>query len=357
MLLRVAVVGAGSISREYALRHLIEDLGVTVVAVIDSNISLAESLARDVTLRKAGAKVVGTKYRETVEDGFNADSASDVAAVMATTTLDSVLDMVDMCYIGTPPNTHAELALASLAAKKHVLLEKPIAVTDVDTESIVAAAAAAELSDGLVVNINIGMRYSAAAIEMKRRLAANSLGQLESMELRLLFRQWPREWQTQPWVAGRGQGGPLLEVGTHWIFGLLEIVGHDNVRAVHCTPIYPDGPEGELCEVSCSGYIELTSGLRVAIDVQAQSEEAQSRGQDIYELWARGSEGSLVLYDFSKLRDGSIGADVLVGGYGRQECVGELVSVVRGADRTHSNLVTPQQAQNVQRIIASMRSS
>lgn len=357
-LLRVVVVGAGSIGREFALRHLVKDLGVEVVAIVDRQLELAQSLAHDVGLARAGAIVEGSKYRETV----NAESAAKIPAcsipiVRTAINLEDVLDDVDICYIGTPPSTHSALTLMSLRAKKHVLLEKPIAVSDSDTEAIVAEAEQAWLESKLVVNVNIGMRFSEAALETKRLISNGHIGQLQRLKLRLLFLQWPRAWQTQPWCAGRAQGGPLLEVGTHWIFGLLEIIGHDKKLVGNtCKIEYPDGPEGTLCESKCTGVLEFEGGLTVEVHVEGASEEAQKTGKDIYELITEGDNGkSLVLYDFSKLRDGVTGEDLKCGSYGRQECVIELVKAIRSQDRSSANLVTPQQAQNVQRLIQQMK--
>ena len=47
------------------------------------------------------------------------------------------IDLVDIC---TPGDTHAEIAVAALAAGKHVLCEKPLANTVAEAESMVAAA-------------------------------------------------------------------------------------------------------------------------------------------------------------------------------------------------------------------------
>lgn len=66
-LLRFVVCGAGSIGREFALKHLVLENNVEVVAVIDVNIECALSLARDVAMQRAGAVVIGSKYRETVD--------------------------------------------------------------------------------------------------------------------------------------------------------------------------------------------------------------------------------------------------------------------------------------------------
>ena len=51
-------------------------------------------------------------------------------------------------------------------------------------------------------------------IQELRRLAVidGSLGSLSSCRLTLAFKQWPRDWQAQPWVAGRAEGGALREV-------------------------------------------------------------------------------------------------------------------------------------------------
>lgn len=358
-MLRVAVIGAGSIGREFAMLHLVEKLGVSVTAIVDTQLELAQSLARDVAYRRAGAEVVGTKYRETVSDDAPSRFPQEtLPSVSVATNLSSILKDVDICYVASPPSTHAKVAIEALKAGKHVLLEKPIAVTNEDTNAIVEAAEEAWTNFGSIVNVNIGMRYSDAAIEMKRLIDSDHLGEIDRYSLRLLFRQWPRKWQVQPWVAGRQQGGPLLEVGTHWIFGLLEIVGHDNIAKVACEAIYPDGPTGTLCESSCDGFIELTNGKQVAVDVKGTSEEAENAGKDIYELHAYGKNGkSLIFYDFVMLKDGVTGEQLVSGRYGRSECISELVKAIQAKDRTVGNLVTPKQAQNVQRVISLMRTS
>jgi glyceraldehyde-3-phosphate dehydrogenase/erythrose-4-phosphate dehydrogenase len=67
MLLRAAIVGAGSIGREFAMKHLVEEVGVEVVAIIDTNIELATSLANDIRYKRAGGHVIGEKYNESVD--------------------------------------------------------------------------------------------------------------------------------------------------------------------------------------------------------------------------------------------------------------------------------------------------
>ena len=62
----------------------------------------------------------------------------------------------------------------------------------------------------IVVGMDIGMRYNDAFLQMKRRFLALGLGpgihKAIRGELRLAFKQWPRAWQKQAWVAGREEG-------------------------------------------------------------------------------------------------------------------------------------------------------
>ena len=63
---------------------------------------------------------------------------------------------VEAVHIVTPPDRHAEMALAAVQAGKHVFVEKPLATTAADAEAILAAGAEA----GKVVGVNFVMRYN-----------------------------------------------------------------------------------------------------------------------------------------------------------------------------------------------------
>ena len=63
--------------------------------------------------------------------------------------------IVEAVHIVTPPDKHAEMAIAALEAGKHVFIEKPLATTNADAQAIIKAAGKA----GKVVGINFVMRY------------------------------------------------------------------------------------------------------------------------------------------------------------------------------------------------------
>ena len=203
--LKVACVGAGSITREFALRHLFDCIDVQVVAIVDLNLEAAQHLATDVRYRQAGACIQGSKYCETVDRNSISVPLEGLPAVMASSCLADVLPLCDIVYVATLPSSHASVTVEALAAKKHVLLEKPLAVSLEDCTAIVDAADAAFKNDQLIVNVNIGMRHNAALHELKRMTHTPSFGTVQDVFLRLLFMQWPRAWQNQPWVAQRAQ--------------------------------------------------------------------------------------------------------------------------------------------------------
>lgn len=165
------------------------------------------------------------------------------------------------------------------------------------------------------------------------------------------------------------QGGPLEEVGTHWLFGILELFGHDSYRSVDCKVTYPDGPEGDLCESHCGGELVLSfngEDQTINVTIDSTSDKATAAGKDLVELTVSGSSGqSFTLYDFTKLRDKE-GTDILAskavckedgtapGTYGRMECIVELVKAVRD-DVGGANLVTPAQARNAQLIVETIK--
>ena len=62
---------------------------------------------------------------------------------------------VEAVHIVTPPDRHAEMAVAALRAGKHVFVEKPLATIPADAQAILTAAAAA----GKVAGVNFVMRY------------------------------------------------------------------------------------------------------------------------------------------------------------------------------------------------------
>ena len=113
-MINVGVVACGKIAQVRHLPEYAENPDVRIAGLYDLNMDRASALA----------KQYGAKVYESAEALF----------------ADPGIDAVSIC---SSNNTHAELALAALAAGKHVLLEKPMAMNLADCEALVKAAEAA----------------------------------------------------------------------------------------------------------------------------------------------------------------------------------------------------------------------
>ncbi|GAB3253808.1 Gfo/Idh/MocA family protein [Nocardioides dilutus] len=133
------------------------------------------------------------------------------------------VDLVDIC---TPGDTHAEIAIAALAAGKHVLCEKPLANTVAEAEEMVAAAERAA-ADG--VRAMVGFTYRRVpAIALARRLVADGrIGEIRHVRAQYL-QDWiadpeaPLSWRLDKSKAG---SGALGDIGAHIIDLTQHITG------------------------------------------------------------------------------------------------------------------------------------
>jgi predicted dehydrogenase len=124
--LRVCVVGAGSISREFALYHFGPSTNTVVTSIVDIDEERARRLAADVGSVQAGAAIEGKR------SAYSATAAEVRGTpVQSATELGPCLQGCDVVYVGTPPNSHASLVLEALKAGKSILLEKPLAAKPV----------------------------------------------------------------------------------------------------------------------------------------------------------------------------------------------------------------------------------
>src|SRR6476661_9584140 len=121
--------------------------------------------------------------------------------------------LIDIC---TPGDTHAEIAIASLEAGKHVLCEKPLANTVEEAEAMTLAAERAAASG---VRSMVGFTYRRVpAIGLARQLVAEGrLGTIHHVRAQYL-QDWivdpqaPLSWRLDKSKAG---SGALGDIGAH----------------------------------------------------------------------------------------------------------------------------------------------
>jgi predicted dehydrogenase len=183
--LRVAIVGwgrAGSHLHAGALRGL---PGVRLAAVADTD---AEARAR-------AAGVVGA-------DRVHDDARRPIGA--------PDIDVVALCL---PAAGRTALALEALAAGKHVLVEKPLAISADDCRRLVAAEADAARR-GVRAMVGMNMRWHAQAREARDRIRDGAIGEVELVRSTITTRHD----DVAPWRrARRTGGGVVLDMAIHHV--------------------------------------------------------------------------------------------------------------------------------------------
>ena len=177
--------------------------------------------------RLAGAELAGVA-------ASSPESARAAAAELgADRAFDSAEELVrdpevDVVHICTPNNLHVPLAEAALAAGKHVICEKPLALDAEGAQRLVDAAA----GSGLKAAVPFVYRFYPTVREARERVAAGETG-----ALRLLHGTYLQDWLLRPgddnWRVDERLGGPsraFADIGSHWC-DLAEFVsGHRITR-------------------------------------------------------------------------------------------------------------------------------
>jgi len=165
---------------------------------------------------------------------------------------DEPVDAVAVCV---PPALHAEVALATLDAGKHVFVEKPLALALEECDRLDAAAARSEASK---VTVGFNMRFHRLVREARETLARGELGRVKLV--RTVFASGTRARPEYPeWRRRRESGGgALFELGTHH-FDLLRFVTGQEAREVYASCDETD--ETSVVTLKTDGDVQVVTAL------------------------------------------------------------------------------------------------
>ncbi|VEP11980.1 putative enzyme [Hyella patelloides LEGE 07179] len=266
--------------------------------------------------QKIGIAVVGTGFGQKIHiPGFQHHHRTEVVAVhnrdLATAkeiaakhnipnacdNLDDVLalDLVEAVSVTTPPFLHYEMGKAVLAAGKHLLLEKPMAMNAKEVKDLYNLAQA----KGLVATADFEFRFVPSW-----QLFAEYLQQSYVGKIRLIKIDWivvsradpQRPWN---WYARKDRGGGALgAVGSHafdyisWLFGDVKSLSAHLACAIPERRDPQDG--GKLKPVdaddTCLVTMELADGTPCQLNISSVTYNGRGHWVEVY-----GEKGTLVL--------------------------------------------------------------
>ena len=225
--LGMAVVGLGG----YATRSI----GPEIAAC--QHVRLAGVVTGDAEKGKSWAK----------EHGFEQD------AIYSYSNFDKIVsdDRIDFVHIALPNSMHAEFAIRAAQAGKHVMVEKPMAISSQQCENMIAAAKQA----GVLLGVNYRLHWEPHHATATERLSSGVIGDLTNGNYEFSWgyaraltgpnKDKVKKWLLDPKMAG---GGALFDTGVYPIQAACYLTGREPVAvrgfpATRHSELFPKGIE------------------------------------------------------------------------------------------------------------------
>lgn len=193
--LNVAIIGCGQIARTQHVPSYVKSGLANIKYLVDDIAERAEALAAE----------YGVPH-----------TTNDLEKVLA----DPEIDAISVC---TPNASHAPITIAALNAGKHVLCEKPAALSYAEAMEMKLAAD----RNNKILNIGVVNRFNTAVNKIKELIEAGELGDLYHVYCSF------RSHRSIPGLGGpfttkaKSGGGVLIDWGVHFLDLIFYILGND----------------------------------------------------------------------------------------------------------------------------------
>lgn len=277
-MVRWGMIGAGTIGREWMADAIAAQPDGELRGIASSDPQRARAFAQE--------KGIPVAYES-------------VAALLADPDIDAV-------YISTTNDLHKSQTLAAAAAGKHILCEKPLALTLDDAREMVAACAAA----GVVLGTNHHLRNAATHRAMRELVTSGAIGDVQAARVFHAVHLPPhlQGWRVKRPDAG---GGVILDITVHDA-DTVRFVLDDEIATV--TAMTASQGMGEGVEDAVMGVMRTAQGRLVQFHDSFTARHAYT-GLEVH-----GNDGSL--YARNVMTQQPVGTVVL-----RREGVEEEVTV------------------------------
>lgn len=192
---------------------------------------------------------------------------------------------IDAVYIVLPTGLHAEWAIRGFAAGKHVLCEKPMALSSADCERMIAAGRRAKRK----LMIAYRSHFEPYNLEAMRLMEQKAIGTIRLVRTEQSYRMGPtspgENWRTSRALAG---GGPLEDYGIYGLQAALYLTGEMPQR-ISATAFRPAG-DARFAEI----FAHVSSQWLFPSGAVAQlATSYDSAGTNFAQV--RGTDGALIM--------------------------------------------------------------
>ncbi|MFZ1288806.1 MAG: Gfo/Idh/MocA family oxidoreductase [Melioribacteraceae bacterium] len=248
---KIAVIGLGTVGQLVHLPILSKLNSVDLVAVSDINKTRLNSIA----------------------DKFNIKNRfTDFTKMLESEEIEAVI-------ISTPTNTHKNIAVECLSKKKHVLIEKPIALNLTETQEIDAEAK----KNKCHAMVGMNFRFRPDTMLLKSLINSGELGEIFYIKCGWSRKQSSQEkWFNKKSLAG---GGVMFDLGIVLIDTALWLLDYPKIKNVSSQHFYH---ATQNIEDSSVGFIRMNNSAVVNYEVSwSFHDETES-----FKLTAYGTKGT-----------------------------------------------------------------
>lgn len=170
---------------------------------------------------------------------------------------DSIKDNpdIDIIYVVLPNSMHADYVVRAAKAGKHVICEKPMAITVDDCDRMIKACNDA----GKKLSIGYRLHFEPYNLEMVRLAKEKTFGNVVHMKSGFGFRSASGIWRLKKEFSG---GGPLMDVGVYCIQGFCYVSGMEPIAVTAKEGVKTDPVKFSEVEESLTWQFEFPNGLK-----------------------------------------------------------------------------------------------
>lgn len=173
-------------------------------------------------------------------------------------TFDTIINNpdIDIVYVVLPNSMHAEYTIRAAKAGKHVICEKPMAITVKECDEMIDACKQA----GKMLSIGYRLHFDPYNLEMKRLGQQKVYGNIKTMNAGFSFVAQKGIWRLDKKMAG---GGPLMDLGIYCLQGVCYTTGMVPIAVTAQSPPVTDTEKFIGVEETLTWQMEMPDGMIV----------------------------------------------------------------------------------------------
>lgn len=161
---------------------------------------------------------------------------------------------IDIIYVVLPNSMHSEYTIRAAQAGKHVICEKPMAVSVEECDRMIAACKAA----GKRLSIGYRLHFDPFNLEMTRLGQKKIYGGIKKLSSGFAFVAPKGIWRLDKRLSG---GGPLMDLGIYCLQGVCYTTGLEPIAVTAQSPPVSDKTKFLDVEETLSWQMEMPGGL------------------------------------------------------------------------------------------------